>query len=231
MGKLRGFQIGNDAVWLPDIAADLVFKVDPASNEVTMSVPVAMDRGAGTIGVGLGSLWVVADGADPNLLLRMDDKTGAEQAKIHLPGAGAGVIAAFGSVWVTAPRSNELYRIDPSSNAVVQTIAVQPKPRFLTSDEHSIWVLEQSGYLQGIDGQSGAVKATIETGLAEDGGDIDAGGGYIWITTRSVPLMQVDINARNVVATYHARDIGDAVRYGAGSVWISGPYVYRVALP
>ncbi len=33
LGKFRGYQIGEDAIWLPDIAADLIFKIDPGSGK------------------------------------------------------------------------------------------------------------------------------------------------------------------------------------------------------
>lgn len=231
LGKFRAYQIGEGAIWLPDVAADRIFKVDPASAKVTMSMAVPMDRPAGSIGVGLGSVWVVADGTDRRLLMRLSTATGADEARIKLPGDGAGVFVAFGSVWVTAPRSDELYRIDPASNSVAQTITLASQPRFLTADENAVWVADQGGFLQRVNGRSGTVESTIETGLVGAGGDIDAGGGYIWITSRSLALMQVDPKTNRIIAKYHAPDVGHAVRYGAGSVWISGPALHRIALP
>ena len=43
---------------------------------------------------------------------------GRQEAEIALPFSGTCVLVAAGSVWVTAAGKGELYRIDPSSNAL-----------------------------------------------------------------------------------------------------------------
>ena len=88
---------------------------------------------------------------------------------------------AFGSVWITSTRKNALYRIDPKSNAVTQTTALESRPRFITADQDQLWTLNQGGFVQAVDGRTGEVTATIATGPMGGGGDIDAGGGFIWL--------------------------------------------------
>jgi sugar lactone lactonase YvrE len=76
-----------------------------------------------------GSLWVTGRGTD---LLRVDPTTGAVQATIEVGAGAIDVRAAGGSIWVAAPRADDdrsgnpfldrLLRVDPASNAVVETI-------------------------------------------------------------------------------------------------------------
>ena len=63
---------------------------------------------------------------------------------------------------------DELYKIDPRTNTLVQTIALRSSPRFLTAGEGSIWILNQGdGTVQRIDPMSGEVIASIEQGTQE----------------------------------------------------------------
>jgi streptogramin lyase len=229
-GRYRGIAIGEDAVWIPDVGADIIFKVDPQSLQVLKEIPVDMQGSEGSIGVGEGAIWVVID-AD-SALVRFNVESGTQEAKIALPSSGAGVVVDYGSVWVTADRADELYRIDPKANKLVSTIPVHASPRFIASGENSIWVLNQGdGSVQRIDGETGAVIATIDAGLAGGGGDITTGGGFIWVTTRRIPMVQIDPRRNSVVGKFGALAMGDAIRYGAGSVWISGPSIFRVQPP
>jgi virginiamycin B lyase len=223
-GPFRGIAMGEGALWLPDVGAGMIHRFDPASSTVTLSFPAKLGDREGSIGVGEGSVWVT----DKLLLTRFNAVSGAEEAKIELPGDGAGVIAAFGSIWVTSPRKNALYRIDPHTNAMAQTTALESRPRFLTADQTSLWVLDQGGFVQSVDGETGAVTATIETGPLGGGGDIDVGGGFIWATSHEIPLMQIDPRSKSIVAKFHNDEVGDALCFGGGTVWISGDAIYRV---
>jgi streptogramin lyase len=168
-------------------------------------------------------------------LTRFNPKTGAEEAKIPLPSPSSGVTAAFGSVWVTRTAGNELYRIDPETDQISATISVNSQPRFLASGEGSIWVLNQGdGTVQRVDGQSGEILATIEANAAGEGGDITVGGGSVWVTTMMVPVIRIDPETNSFAGKFKRPSgvyLGDAIRYGAGSLWISGNSIFRITPP
>ena len=146
-----------------------------------------------------------------------------------MPALSAGVVVDFGSVWVTGYRSGELYRIDPKTNAVVSTIKLHSSPRFIATSEGSIWVLDQGdGSVQRIDGKTGELLATIETGLPGNGGDIVCGGGYVWVSMPGTPVAQIDPKANTLVRKFKGHSFGDAIRYGAGSLWVSGATIHRI---
>jgi len=232
VGRYRGIAIGENAVWVPDVGADLIFKIDPRSNGVVATIPSQMLASEGSIGVGEGSLWVVTDQESRGALTRYNAQDGAVQATIPLPSEGAGVIVDYGSVWVTAPMKGELYRVDPKSNAIVAVTRLHSQPRFVTSAEGSIWVLNQGdGTIQRIDGMTGELKATIETGFVGGGGDLAAGGGYVWALPRAIPVARIDPKSNSIAKYSRGYGKGDAIRFGAGSLWISGSKVFRMRPP
>src|SRR5262249_40628832 len=203
IGKYRGIAVGEGAVWVPDIGAQTVYRVDPASNAVVATFPVFIFGSEGSIGVGEGAVWLTTADDHDKTLVRYSAATGAEEARIALPGPGIGVVVDFGSVWVTGYQEGALYRIDPKTNAVVGTTKLHARPRFVASGENGIWVLNQGdGTVQRIDGSTGELLATIETGLSGNGGDIVCGGGYVWVTMPMTPVAQIDPKTNTLIRAF-----------------------------
>ena len=125
-GLYRQVAIGEGAVWVPDVGAGLVYKIDPSSNRVILRVPAAMSGNAGTVAAGEGSLWVVT--GNDSVLSRFDAAEGREQAKIVLPGRGICVLVDGGSVWVTDYLRGTLMRIDPKTNVVSDSVQIGSSP-------------------------------------------------------------------------------------------------------
>ena len=189
----------------------------------------------GSIGVGEGGVWIVTMGEKfQTVLTRFNSKTGASEASIPLETGSIAAVVDFGSVWVTNNEKNELYRIDPKTNSVVSTTPLHNRPRFLASGEGAIWVLNQGdGTVQRIDGKTGAVVATIETVPGyRGGGDIVVGGGYVWVTLKgNYPVIQIDPKTNTMIRKFKGFGMGDAIRYGAGSLWVSGSEIFRIKPP
>jgi len=232
IGKYRGIAVGEGAVWVPDVGAETVYKIDPASNTVVGTFPTFMLGSEGSVGAGEGAVWLTTADDHDKTLIRYNAATGAEEARIALPGPGIGVVVDFGSVWVTGYQKNELYRVDPKTNAVIVTIKLHERPRFIASGENSIWVLNQGdGTVQRVDGKTGELLATIETGLSGNGGDIVCGGGYVWVTMPGTPVAQIDPGTNTLIRAFRGGTMGDAIRYGADSLWVSGSAIHRIQPP
>ncbi len=229
-GPYRGMAVGEGGAWVPDIGTDTITKIDPATNNIVLTIPVEMFGSEGSVGPGEGSLWVTTVGVGKSLLLRYDSATGAEQARISMP-LGDGVTVAFGSVWVTSAAKDRIYRIDAATNELVATINVGARPVFIMASFGSIWVIELGdGAVQRIDPKTNAIVATIATG-GHSGGDIIAGGGYVWATYHDgLPLVQIDPKT-NQTQIYAGTGFGDALAFGAGSLWISGKTIARISPP
>ena len=110
--------------------------------------------------------------------------------------------------------------MDPRTNLIVETIPVGPAPRFLTVGEGGVWTLNQKdGSVTRIDPKTNKVVATIEVGVPGRGGDISAGEGSVWVTAFDFPVSRID-PATNKVVQQFTGEGGDAIRVGAGSVWL-----------
>ena len=215
--------------------ARLSTKLDPITNSVIGHIKVDFFDSEGSIGVGEGAVWIVALGEKlQTVLARFNSETGALEATIPLERDSIAAVVDFGSVWVTSFLKNELYRIDPKTNRLVSTTPLHERPRFLASGEGAIWVLNQSdGTVQRIDGKTGAVVATIETVTGyRGGGDIVVGGGYVWVTLKgNLPVIQIDPKTNTMIRKFKGFGMGDAIRYGAGSLWVSGSNIFRIKPP
>jgi DNA-binding beta-propeller fold protein YncE len=231
-GRYQAPGIGEGAVWVPSTGKKMILKVDPIINKLVQEIPAQILTNEGSIGVGEGGVWVVTRAGADTKLTRFNPRSGAVDANIQMPALSAGVVVDFGSVWVTGYSNGELYRIDPKINAVVATIKLHSSPRFIASGEGSIWVLNQGdGSVQRIDGKTGELLATIETGLQGYGGDIACGGGYVWVSMPGTPVAQIDPKANTLVRKFKGGGFGDAIRFGAGSLWVSGSTIHRIEPP
>jgi DNA-binding beta-propeller fold protein YncE len=193
--------VGEDGVWVPDIERSMIYKIDPLTDQVVQRIPADLVGGTGgnggkfAIAVGENAVWAIASN---NELRRYSIASVAQEAAISLPSRSKGVIAALGSVWVTGTANDELYRIDPATNQIAATIELRSDPRALAEADGSIWVYnEGDGSVQRIDSKNSNVVATIETGAIGEGA-IAVGGGFVWVSTHDVPIIQIDPRTNSV---------------------------------
>ena len=234
--RFRGIAIGEGAVWVPDIGGSVIHKIDPRTNALVMTIPTDIFGGGGSIGVGEGSVWVITFTERDKAVTRYNAASGEIEAKIALPQAGKAVLVDQGKVWVTAARAAELYQIDPGDNRLAATIALHGTTNVLGSSDDALWIpYESDGIAERID-RAGTVAATIATGATdmESDGDIAAGGGYVWVITRSSFIARIDPETNALAGTFRAKAgtvIGRRLRYGAGSLWVSGGSIFRFQAP
>jgi virginiamycin B lyase len=235
--QYRGIAVGEGAVWLPDTGSSTIYKIDPHTNQVLMKIPTDIFGSRGSIGVGEGAVWVITFADHDKTLTRYDAASGTEEARIALPAASKGVLVDYGSVWVTAASRGELYRIDPKTNQVAATIALHDTSHLLASGYGSIWIpFGTSGIVQRIDGQTGELLATIGTGAVdmESDGDIATGGGFVWTINRGSTVARIDPDSNAVKGLFRPPSgtlMGRRIRYGAGSLWVSGGSIFRISPP
>ena len=86
-----------------------VVQIDPVSGRLITEVELEADDTIGGIAVGLGAVWVSADGG----LTRIDPATGRIVGHLDLGGDGGNVVVAGGAVWVTADGQPYVLRIVP----------------------------------------------------------------------------------------------------------------------
>ena len=84
--RCRDIGIGEGAVWVPDCGKGVIFKVDPGSERVVLTLSVEMFTNEGSIGVGEGAVWVMTPERGGKTLTRLNAATGDVEATIALPG-------------------------------------------------------------------------------------------------------------------------------------------------
>ena len=236
-GHTRALATGEGGVWVASADAELVYKVDPVSNAVLLTLPVYMVDPDGSLGVGHGSLWIMTRGEGERLektLARFDAATGAVQAQIPLPAVGAGVVASGGFVWVTSPFKGQIFKIDPATDTVAAVIDLGGSPYYIAAGEGSLWIATNQDpiVVQRVDPATGALLATIPVGKpVKMGNDIDVGGGFVWMSGIGLPLQQIDPATNSLIARIPAPASVGWLRYGNGSVWLSGNVLSRFSLP
>ena len=97
-----------------------------------------------------------------------------------------------------------------------------------------MWVRQGGGTVQRIDGNSGKLLATIATEAADNYGDIVVGGGFVWINSHTVPLVQIDPRTNSQRSRFDAQPgafMGYTIAYGGGSLWLAGSTVFRIKPP
>ena len=238
-GRWRRTIVGDGAIWVADNLSQTIYKVDPATNRVSMSIKsnIPVDNeAAAEIAVGSGAVWAIEGNGYDQILRRYSARTGMDEARIPLPSPSAdrGIVYDFGSVWVAGTRDVELYRIDPATNQILATLELHARPVALASGEGSVWVRELGGTVERIDGSSGKLLATFATDAIDRFGEMVVGGGFVWINSDKAPLLQIDprMNAqRSRFDSPNGAFMSYAIAYGGGSLWLGGSAVFRITPP
>ena len=224
-----GLAYGAGSIWIPSCGAHSVVRVDATTGKTLAEIPADPANSEGGITFGAGSAWIVTK---PATLVRIDPKTNTVAASYELPSGSQNPLFSDGFLWVTSIEHDSLLKIDPATGKLIDTIAVGPKPRFITSGAGSIWTLNQGdGSVSRVDINSGKTVATIPCGIPGSGGEITFGAGYIWPTNNEFPISQIDVATNKVVKQWGGPG-GDGIKFGFGSVWLSNgslQTVWRIA--
>jgi hypothetical protein len=223
-------EVGAGSVWvLSDWA---VLRVDPATYDVVGTVP--LPRGPGRwshMEVGAKSVYVCTCAGPPGTVIRIDTATTSKQTVRPSP---VWMIAyGEGALWaITGYELDTIERIDPETNAVVETI---PLGRIGESSgwryrmavgAGAIWVLAPAS-LWRIDSTTTRVVGSVPLGHREEGSSIATGDGAVWVTTSEGIVLRVDPDSQTVAKTIplgtliYPADRFDTLAVGERSVWVA----------
>jgi virginiamycin B lyase len=212
---------------------DVVFRIDPRTNRVVDRIPVAPPSG---LAFGHGSVWATSDGY--GMVSRIDPQSGKVVAKIKV-GRGAVDIAADESseaVWVASAypkhsEDNNLTRVDPATNRVVEEIPIEAHSRYfggannVAVGEGAVWVLSVGGGdLLKVDPATNKIAARVSV-VRDPGAEpshLVVYGGGVWaiVGGREYRLVRVDPQTMHIVASEDIGSVG-ALAVGGGYVWFS----------
>lgn len=213
----------------------VVARIDPATNQVTSTIPV--DGLPGQLAIEAGSLWIGVYES----VQRIDPESGRVIAEIA--GPGSSLTATPGAVW-TVDSANSIARIDPTTNQVVATVTLDlPASGNIyrpVGTPDAVWVMATLGGKEGPGGGSGvlfridpstsSVVARIDLEMARYA--FAVGDGSVWVVSDygldRTTLTRID------AATDQAAERIDVERgwtpfaVGAGRLWLMGGMQPRI---
>lgn len=192
----------------------------PTGEVAVYSVCSSMDRG-------FGSVWAMSCDYSAPQLVRVDEKTGAQTARIALPTrlpAESSVGAGEGTVWVlSADSPRQLVGVDPGTNKVARTLAAPDGAVAVRAGLGSVWVtVSTPGEVVRIDPASGAVAARVAVGRGTS--FLALGPDAVWaLNSSDGTVSRVDARTNAVVATIPVapgRIAGGEIAAAADAVWV-----------
>ena len=144
-------------------------------------------------------------------------------AGLALPSVPASLAVGGGSVWATSPAGHAVYRIDPGTRAITQTVAVGAGAGGITYYGGDVWVANAlDGTVSRIDGSAGQVVQTIGAGSEPTG--VAAGLGAVWVTDPlGSTVSRVGPSSGRLTRTIGLASPPYGIAAGAGSVWVTSP--------
>ena len=132
------------------------------------------------------------------------------------------VAAGASAIWVTSSSSNSVYRIDPESREVRQTIRVGDGPTGVAVAGGDVWVANTlNGTVSRIDAESNEVVGDpIAVGNSPTA--VAAGEGSVWVTNADDrTVSRIDPSSGRVQATVDVGASGRGIAVGRGAAWVS----------
>jgi serine/threonine protein kinase len=184
-------------------------------------------KSADAVAVGRGSVWV-ADRTD-NVVVRLDETTGREQARISIAGGPRGVAVddSVPGVWVMTGLS--VWGIDPVTNEVNKTIPLQAHATDIAVGEGAVWVsvTRLNEGLVRVDPATGATRNIASLSGNLGGAGLAVGGGAVWVIGPSSPaiasVVKIDASTTEVEEPILLRTPAAAITFGDGAVWVLAP--------
>jgi len=230
-GACGAMTISNGALWVADCKAKTVNRIDIRANRVVAVIPTGLASPDGEMNLvsGAGSIWVASDRA--GVIARINPATNEVIASIKVEPGTCYLAFGEGALWAVSAQSQTVQKIDPKSNSAVLTTKLGKSPGFLAVGEGGVWVQEQGdGTVARIDPASGAVTGRVKVDETLQWGDIDTGGGKVWLrTTTGQSFVILDPKSLAILARVGKPVGSGALRYTLGGIWTSAHDVHTLS--
>ncbi len=222
-GACGAMTISNGALWIADCKAKTVNRIDIRAKRVAavIATGLACPDGEMNLVSGTGSIWVASEKS--GVIARIDPATNKVIASIKVEPGTCYLAFGEGALWAVSAQSQTVQKIDPKSNSAVLTTKLGKSPGFLAAGEGGVWVQEQGdGTVACIDPASGAVTGRVKVDETLNWGDIDTGGGKVWLrTTAGQSFVVLDPKSLAILARVGKPVGSGALRYTPGGIWTS----------
>jgi YVTN family beta-propeller protein len=162
---------GMGSVW---VASGLhrVLRISPETGDVRARIDVGSEAVA--LDVGEGAVWAATSA---ERAIRIEPRTNALVARLPLDVLPVAVAAGGGSLWVAGIVVNQVWRLNPDTGGVAQTISFEGPVAAIAVDAGSVWIA--SGHsLSRVNGR-GEITSRIQ--LGRPAADVVAVAGGVWV--------------------------------------------------
>lgn len=213
--------IAAGSLWVADCQERTLNRIDlkTAIMSAVIATGIASPDGELNVVAGAGSVWVASDAK--GVVVRVDQTTNRVTASVRVDPGSCYLAFGYGSLWAVSATTQVLQKIDPITNAVVKRTKLGRQPGFLAAGEGAVWVQEQAdGTVARINPTSGRISGRIKVDKTLNYGDIDTGGGKVWLrTTLGQTFVVIDPSSLVVLARIGKAYGSGALRYTPTGVW------------
>jgi virginiamycin B lyase len=213
--------IAEDSVWTNSMRTDMIFRMDPKTDKVVATVPIA--RPCSGFAVAAGTLWAPSCG--DKAIYRVDLSTNKIVAKIPVGPANneGGIALGAGSIWAPSDPKGLVSRIDPATNRVIAEIQVPPESFTAVFNYGLVWVSSTGKSVVSVIHPS-TNKVIAEIPVDSKPRFMAAGEGYVWTLNQGTgTVTKIDPRALKVVATIDVGlpGTGGDIAAGEGALWVT----------
>ena len=230
-GACGAMTISAGTLWVADCKAMTVNRIDIRANRVAAVIPTGLASPDGEMNVvsGAGSIWVASDKS--GVIARIDPATNTVIASIKVEPGTSYLAFGEGALWAVSAPAQTVQKIDPGKNTAVATTRLGKVPGFLAAGEGAVWVQEQGdGAVARIDPATGGVTGRVKVDATLKWGDIDTGGGKVWLrTTAGQTFVVLDPKSLAILARVGAPVGSGALRYTPDGIWTSAHDVHTLS--
>lgn len=226
VAKPIGIVSGAGAIWVAAADGDAVWRIDPATREVSAKV----DVGDTPLRVAFDGelVWATVFGADR--VVAIDPASNQVVTTVALAGEPEGVAFGFDSIWVVRQAARTLSRVGRDGK-VMRDFPLGDEPRLVAvSDKYVFASNFGAGTLTRLD--PAAAKLTTSKQLCAGAQGIATTADTVWVTcTSEGKLLAVDPETLTVTGSLDLGGEPDAVRVVDGAVWVAqaeGPKLVRI---
>jgi peptide/nickel transport system substrate-binding protein len=209
-----GLTFAAGSLWVTDGHDGVVSQVSPARNRVVRTLGVGNAPGA--IAAGFGALWIASQ-VDPTVV-RVDLASGATST-IDLGSTPTAIAAGAAAVWVASEEGGIVYRIEPRTRTVVDSIHVGNGPVGVAVGEGAVWVANrQDATVSRVDPATDTITGVTRVGRAPSA--IAAGSGAVWVAdSGDAAVTRIDPTLRRPPTAISIKSSPAAIAVADGSVW------------
>jgi len=219
------------SVWI--LSDRALLRVDPGINDVVDTIPLPRASGSGRwshMEVGAKTVFVCNCHGGPGNVIRIDPAT--TSVELVRRSAVRNIAYGEGALWALTGELDTIEQIDPKTNAVIATISLGQIGETsgwryrMTTGEGAIWVLAPAS-LWKIDSTTKRVVGSVPLEHSEEGGNVQAGDGAVWVATSEGTVLHVDPDSQTVArpiplgTLIYPANPWDTLAVGEGSVWVA----------